>query len=259
MADFESDQRVCSKARKNVAEEAFNDSQAVRTAVESERRIAFDLGTEGFDLFGGDVRKIGNDEIEGAGDFFEEIAPNELGGDAETRGVETSEVESVFTDVSEDDFAGWPGFGEAKANTAGASGHVEHTCRWCGELFEDEFDERFGFRPRNERTMVAHEFVAAKFNGAEEMLQRFAFAATTKKFSQSGKIGLGDSFVETQVDVETTAAENVREKMLHVEPGFLDFAFLQVGGAGLEDFEELFHAERNVLNRQTWQSARPRQ
>lgn len=106
--------------------------------------------------------------------------------------------------------------------------------------------------------MIAHEFVAAKFNGAEEMLQRFAFAATTKKFTQHGEIGFGESFVETQIDVETTTAENVREQVLHVEACFLDFALLQVGGAGLEYFEELFHAEREVLNRQTWQSALPR-
>jgi hypothetical protein len=34
--------------------------------------------------------------------------------------------------------------------------------------------------------------------------------------------------------------------VLHVEPGFLDLALLQVGGAGLEDFEKLFHAERGA-------------
>jgi hypothetical protein len=34
--------------------------------------------------------------------------------------------------------------------------------------------------------------------------------------------------------------------VFHVEPGFLDLALLQVGGAGLKDFEKLFHAERRA-------------
>lgn len=84
MTDFEGDQRVWIEVRQNVINKAFNDAQAVWAAVEGETWVAFDLGTESFDLFGGDVRKIGNDEIEGAGDFFEEIAANELGSDAET-------------------------------------------------------------------------------------------------------------------------------------------------------------------------------
>ena len=49
-----------------------------------------------------------------------------------------------------------------------------------------------------------------------------------------------------KVETVTATAEDVGEEVLHVEPGFLDLAFLQVGGAGLDDFEELFHGERRA-------------
>jgi hypothetical protein len=57
------------------------------------------------------------------------------------------------------------------------------------------------------------------------------------------KLGLGDGFIEAEVEIEPTAAEDVGEEVLHVEPGFLDLALLQVGGAGLEDFEKGLHGE----------------
>ena len=94
--------------------------------------------------------------------------------------------------------------------------------------------------------MVADKLVAAEFDGAEEMLKWFAFATATKKFAQGDEFGFGNGFIEAEVEIEPSAAEDVGEEVLHVEPGFLDLAFLQVGGAGLDDFEELFHAERRA-------------
>ena len=70
------------------------------------------------------------------------------------------------------------------------------------------------------------------------MLQWFAFAtAAAEEIAEGGQLGLGDGFVEAEVEIEPTAAKDVGKEVLHVEPGFLDLAFLQVGGAGLDDFE----------------------
>jgi hypothetical protein len=94
--------------------------------------------------------------------------------------------------------------------------------------------------------VVADELVAAEFDGAEEVLQRLPFPTTTQEIAEGGQLGLGDGFVEAEVEIEPTAAEDVGEEVFHVEPGFLDLALLQVGGAGLKDFEKLFHAERRA-------------
>ncbi len=243
MADFEGDEGVGIEMRQGVCKVAFDDAKAVGAAVEGERRITFDLGAEGWDLTAGDVGEVGDDEIEAAGDFFEEVAAQELDVGAEARGVEARKVEGVFADVGEDDFAQGPGFGEAETDAAGAGGHVEHACRWCGELFEDKFDECFGFRTRNEGAVVADELVTAEFDGAEEMLKRLPFPTAAEEFAQGGQTGLGDGFIEAEVEIEPTAAEDVGEEVLHVEPGFLDLSFLQVGGARADDFENELHGE----------------
>lgn len=247
VAEFEGDEGTRVEMRQRVGEEAFDDAESVGAAVERDDGIAFDFGAEGLDLGGGDVGEVGDDEIEGAGDFLEEVAADELGRDAEAGGVEAGEVEGVFADVGEDDFARRPGFGEAEADAAGAGGHVEHAGGWCGEFFEDEFDESLGLGTRDEGAVVADELVAAEFDSAEKVLQRLAFTTAAQKFTQGGQLGLGDGFVEAEVEIEPAAAEDMGEEVLHVEPGFLDFSFLQVGGAGLEDFEELFHAGQIFL------------
>lgn len=241
VADFEGDEGVWIQVRQGIVEKAFDDTEAVGAAVECEDGVAFDFGAEALDFGGGDVGEVGDDEIEGAGDFFEEVAAQEFYICAEARSVEAGEVEGVFADVGKDDFTQGPSFGEAKADAAGAGGHVEHSRWWGGELFEDEFDQGFGFGTRDEGAVIADEFVTAEFDGAEKMLQGLSFPTTAKKFAQGDKIGLGDGFSEAQVEIEPTAAEDVCKEVLHVEPGFLDLAFLQVGGAGLDDFKNLFH------------------
>lgn len=246
MADFEGDEGIGIEVRQSIGEEAFDDAKTVGAAVEGEDGIAFDLGAERLDLGGGDVGQIGDDEIKGAGDFFEEVAAQELDVGAEARGVEAGEVEGVLADVSEDDFTQGPGFGETEADAAGAGGHVEHT-RWrYGKLFEDELNESFGLRTRDEGAVVADELMAAELDGAEEVLKRLPFPTTAQEVAQSGQMRLGHGFVEAEVEIEPAAAEDVRKEVLHVEPSFLDLAFLQIGAARLEDFEKLFHVERRA-------------
>ena len=74
MADFEGDESVWIEVRQGIVEKAFDDAEAVGATVEGENGVAFDFGAEALDFGAGYVGKVGNDEIEGAGDFFEEIA-----------------------------------------------------------------------------------------------------------------------------------------------------------------------------------------
>jgi hypothetical protein len=88
--------------------------------------------------------------------------------------------------------------------------------------------------------VVADEFVIAELDGAQQVLERLAFATTAQKVTQWGEIGLGDDFGKAQVEVQAAAAEDVGEEVLHIEPWLLDALFVEVGGAGGEDFEERF-------------------
>ena len=224
-----------------IVQEALDDAEAVGAAVEGEDGVAFDFGAEGGDFGAGDVGEIGDDDIEIAGDLFEEVAAQEFDVGAEARGIEAREIEGVFADVGENDFAERPGFGQAEANAAGTGGHVEHAGGCGGRFLEHEFHQRFGFGAWDQGAVVAHKFMAAEFDGAEQMLQRLPFPTAAQQLAQRHQIRLGDGFTEAQVKVEPTTAQNVGEEMLHVQPGFLDLAFLQVGGAGADDFEDELH------------------
>jgi hypothetical protein len=93
--------------------------------------------------------------------------------------------------------------------------------------------------------VVADEFVATEFDATEEMLQGLPFPATAQELAQDGEVGLRDGFTEAEVEIEPSAAEDVGEEVLHVQAGFLDFSLLQVGGTGVEDFEEGLHGEND--------------
>lgn len=94
--------------------------------------------------------------------------------------------------------------------------------------------------------MIADDLVATEFYGAEKMLEGLPLPAATQQFTQGREVSFGDGLVETEVEIESAAAEDVSEEVLHVEPSFLDFSFLQIGCARLEDFEKGLH--RRVSN-----------
>lgn len=216
VADFESDACVRIEMRQGVCEKPFNDTHAIISPIQSKERIAPDFGTEGSDFSRRDVGEIGDDEVEGADDLLKEITAQAFDLNAEARCVESGEIERVFTDVCEDDFTLRPSFRQTEADASRPCRHVEHTRRWWREFFADDLDECFRFRPWHEGTMIAHELVSAKFDCAEEMLERLPFTTTAEQLTQRGEIGFGHCFVEAQVNIEATAAEDVRNEMLHV-------------------------------------------
>jgi hypothetical protein len=130
-------------------------------------RITAHLTAERGDLGTRDVGQIRDNEIEGAGDFFKEIAAHRLdrGGGGDAGDVEPGEIEGVLADISEKG-GGAGGEGQRDAEAAGAGAYIEKAGRFGpGETFEDDFDEVFGLRPRYEATVVADEFVIAELDG----------------------------------------------------------------------------------------------
>ncbi len=89
--------------------------------------------------------------------------------------------------------------------------------------------------------MVAHKFMTAEFDAAEQMLQRLPFPTAFKQLAQVHEISFRHALIEAQVEIQPTATQDVRQQMLHVQPGFVDLAFLQVGGARADDFENELH------------------
>jgi hypothetical protein len=242
LAEFEDELGVWVEEGEAGVDEAADDVEAVWAAVEGEEGIAADFAAEGGDFGTGDVGEVGDDEVEGAGDFFEEVAADEAGvGEREAGGVEAGEVESVFGDVSEDDFgAGFgPGVGEIEANAAAAAGHVEDTGGGCGTVGEF-FAEVFGFGSGDEGAVVGDEFEVAKGDSAEEVLEGDAFGAAAGEVAEFGEIGFTEGFAKAEVEVESAAVEDVGEQVLHVEAGLFDSVLGEVTGAGLEGGEDGF-------------------
>jgi hypothetical protein len=230
LAEFEDELGVWVEEGEAGVDEAADDVESVGATVEGEEGIAADFAAEGGDFGARDVGEVGNDEIEGAGDFFEEVAADEAG-----------EVESVFGDVSEGDFgAGFgPGVGEIEADAAAAAGHVEDTGGGCGTLGEF-FAEVFGFRAGDEGAVVGDEFEVAEGDGAEEVLEGDAFGAAAGEVAELSEIGFAEGLAEAEVEVETAAVEDVGEEVLHVEAGLFDSVLGEVTGAGLAGGEDGF-------------------
>jgi hypothetical protein len=242
LAEFEGDLGVRVEEGEAGVDEAADDVEAVGAAIEGEEGIAADFAAESGDFGAGDVGEVGDDEVEGAGNFFEEVAADQAGvGEGEAGSVEAGEVESVFGDVGEGDFgAGFgPGVGEIEADAAAAASHVEDTGWWCGTLGEF-FAEVFGFRAGDEGAMVGDEFEVAERDGAEEVLEGDAFGAAAGEVAQLGEIRFAEGFAEAEVEVETAAVEDVGEEVLHVEAGLFDSVLGEVTGAGLEGGEDGF-------------------
>ena len=243
MAQLQCNERAGVEVSQGVFEETLHDAQAIGAAIEGEDGIALYFGAELRNFGGGDVGQIGGDDVKGAGDFFKEITAQKLHIAAQARAIEPGEIQRVFADVCQHHLAQRPGFGEAEADAAGAGGHVQHARGRGGAAFEDHLHQRFGFRAWDEGAVVAHKFMAAKFHAAQQVLQRLPFTATLQQIAQLHEFRLGHGFAKAQIQIQPAAVQHVGQQVLHVQASLLDLALLQVGGAGLDDFEDELHGK----------------
>src|SRR5439155_2654395 len=107
-----------------VTNDPTKDGEAVRAAREREPRLEIaDVGGQGSELFLGNVRRVGRDELElrsGGGERLEEVAeqPRDLRRGAEPNGVFLGDGERVRRRVDGEDLARWALFGDRYRDAA---------------------------------------------------------------------------------------------------------------------------------------------
>ena len=95
-----------------------------------------------------------------------------------------------------------------------------------------------GFGAGDEGALVAQENVLAEFNRAEEMLEGLALAAAPDEFAQRRQFWLGKRTLELEIKLDAFFAQRMSNEMLGVEARALDFPLFEIGGGGLQDFED---------------------
>jgi hypothetical protein len=157
-------------------------------------------------------------------------------------GVLAGQVEGVGRDVGQGDLPAGFRSGEGKPEDTGAAAEVEHAGGFRKREVQQDFDEFLGLGPWDEGAGVGEELVSVEPDGAEEMLERNAFAALFQGLAKGDQIRLTDRLVEAQIELHPGAVELVGHQHLHVPPGVLDAALFKVARTAVEDFENRGHS-----------------
>src|SRR4030095_8541279 len=101
----------------------------------------------------------------------------------------------------------------------------------------------------HERTRIAAQRVSEEFHGAEQMLQWLTRRAALYQCAQGFEFTIAEGTVELEVQIHSTLAENVRQKVLNVESRALHAVLAKVIGRGLDDFEHGLHCVESAFTR----------
>ncbi len=88
--------------------------------------------------------------------------------------------------------------------------------------------------------------MAEKIDGAEQVLERHALRSALHEIAQRGAVLFAQRAVEREVEIHAPRhPERMGEEVLGVQPRALDALLLQVGGCGVQDFENSHHGRRS--------------
>src|SRR5690606_6110328 len=121
---------------------------------------------------------------------------------------------------------------------------VEHgwrTIRRAGMVLKPcprAFGEQFGLRTGHEGVRRNLDLEPAEARGPDDVLERFAATAAADGLAKRVKDLRAEHALELEVELEPRQLEKVGKEELHLEAGGGHTAFLEVGGAALDDVEE---------------------
>ncbi len=226
-AELEGEEAAGTEGGVGCGDEAAVDLKAGGAAEEGEvGLVVHDLGLEGGGLVDGDVRGVGDDDVEGRGGFelrgFEEIGGDEVDAVAEVEatGVVLGDGEGGGGEVGCGDVGGGQFGGEGESNGSGAGADVQDSegDAGSGEVWpggdpvEDGFDEELGFGAGDEGVAGDAEREAVELLHAGEVLEGFFGGAAGGESAEGGeevggKVGVGvgeepGAVAEEEVDEE---------------------------------------------------------
>jgi hypothetical protein len=171
-----------------LSDEPFDDGHSGRAAIESEHGVVLDLAGEARDFLRGDVREVGYQEIERAGDLGKKVALAEMDScvEAQLASVFGSESERLRAQVDCVDFCFWELGGQGDGEDAAAGAHIDDAS--IGVAFsEDKLGQLLSFRAWNEGATVAPKGAPEKFDRAEKMLERFTRGTAFYQIPEGGE------------------------------------------------------------------------
>jgi hypothetical protein len=228
--------------------------QPVWASIKGNTRVVVpNLGLEMVDLARGDVRRIGDDQVERQArrEGYESIPA--MKGDPlvgpMTCGILTRDRQGIGREVNRMH----PGLGQVmgqRHRQTTASGAEIKNLEWMRVLVAQSGQSQFGqdlsFGAGDKDAMIDFEFEAVKDGGAQNVLQRFAPAASLNQVPDGLQVGLRKQAIELQVELQARNGEPMRQEPLHLEPGRVHAFAGQVFGAASDHFE---HRHSYGLNR----------
>src|SRR5205807_8893448 len=201
-------------------------------------RIAQNFGGELVAIMPRNVRQIRDDEVEFPLDLLEQVAFEKLNAsDPKPDGIFVRQQQGVIRNIGSDHFRLGNFFRQRQCNYPRTSAEIDDFRFSIHDSRFNQSDKFFRFRPRNERAYVAEKDVSAKFDRAEQMLERLVLPAPADKLAERRQFGLGQIALELEINIEPFPPERMRQQMFGVQARILNPAFFEVGGGGLKNVE----------------------
>ena len=195
-------------------------------------------------LFGRDVGKICSDQIEHSFHILEKVAFQKANtiGQTQPLSVFPSERESIFRNICGDDLSLGRFRGEAKSDDAAAGPNIQYFRFSIFDFRFDQFHELLGLGSGHHRAFITNKSVAAKLDGSEQMLKRFALSAPLDQIAQRCQLRFVKLALEFQIQLDPFPAQHMREQVLRIQTWTLDVVLLEIARGRLKDFEHSHRA-----------------
>src|SRR4029077_545397 len=147
-------------------------------------RIAQNFGCKLVAIMPRNVGQICDNQIEFSINILEQVALEKLNArDAEPDGIFMPQQERIIRDIGGGDFRLRNFFRQRQCNYPRTSPEIDDSRFSIQDSRFNHPDKFFRVRSRNERAFVAEKDVSAKFDGAEQMLERLVLPAPADKLA----------------------------------------------------------------------------
>src|SRR4029077_13696237 len=150
-------------------------------------RIAQNFGCKLVAIMPRNVGQIRDNQIEFSINILEQVALEKLNArDAEPDGIFMPQQERIIRDIAGGDIRLRTFFRQRQCNYPRTSPEIDDSRFSTLDSRFNQLDKFFRFRARNERAFVAEKDVSAKFDGAEQMLERLVLSSAAGEVQFTG-------------------------------------------------------------------------
>src|SRR5207302_107177 len=126
---------------------------------------------------------------------------------------------------------------QSERDYSAASSNVQNFGFRISDFGFQELNKFLRFRSRNECAAVTEKCVSAKFDSAEQMLKRLAFATPPHEVAQRHQLRLCEFALEFEIKVEPFPSQHVSKQMFRIQTRIVDLAFFEIRSRRLQYVE----------------------